>query len=265
MQVNNSVRHIAIIMDGNNRWAKQRNLPSIEGHRAGSKALRRTIEGCATTGIEALTVFAFSSENWRRPEREISDLMQLFVQALEEEIEELHENGIKIQFIGDLSAFSQNLQTRMQMAMRLTASNTQMTLCAAINYGGRWDITQAARKLAQTAVKGEIHPTDIDENVFGQHMNLSALPPIDLCIRTSGEHRISNFLLWQLAYSELYFCPTLWPDFNEDSLYTAMAEFKTRQRRFGYTGEQLKTLTATTTSKNSEQTLEANKTTKLAC
>lgn len=232
-------RHVAIIMDGNNRWAKRRGLRGVEGHRAGADAVRNTVENCARSGVAVLTVYAFSSENWRRPEPEVEALMGLFLEALAEEVPALHENGIRLRFVGDLSAFSATLQEKMQAAMDLTGGNQRMTFAVAVNYGGQWDITQAARTLARQVQAGTLQPQQITPERMQAEVALGDLPPPDLCIRTGGEQRISNFLLWQLAYAELYFTDVLWPDFDQDALEQAFADFRRRQRRFGRTSEQI--------------------------
>ncbi len=236
-------RHVAIIMDGNGRWAKQRFLPRTAGHRAGVKAVRKTVEHCVARGVRVLTLFAFSSENWRRPQQEISVLMELFVSTLEREAERLHGNGIRIRFIGDRTAFSEKLQARIVSSERLTRDNERMDLVIAANYGGRWDIVNATREIVIRVQRGELQGHDINDALFGRYLTLAELPEPDLFIRTGGERRISNFLLWQLAYTELFFTPTLWPDFDEKLLDHAIDDFATRQRRFGYTGEQVESLT----------------------
>ncbi|MDX1695371.1 MAG: polyprenyl diphosphate synthase [Ketobacteraceae bacterium] len=235
----NVPRHVAIIMDGNNRWAKQRGLRGVEGHKAGADTVKATVEACARAGVEVLTVFAFSSENWRRPQEEVNALMELFLEALNDEVPELHDNGIRLLFVGNLSGFSDKLQSQMQAAMNLTAGNRQMTFAVAVNYGGQWDIANAARQLARRVADGEISPDDINTETLGARMCLADYPPLDLMIRTGGERRISNFLLWQVAYAELYFSDLYWPDFNADALHAAFADYATRQRRFGRTGEQV--------------------------
>lgn len=232
-------RHVAIIMDGNNRWAKQRGLRGVEGHRQGARTVRETVENCARAGVEVLTVYAFSSENWRRPQDEVSALMNLFLEALADEVPDLHKNGIRLTFIGDLSAFSDELRGKMQQAMDQTAANRQMVFAVAVNYGGQWDITHAAQQLAYKVQAGELKPQDITAELMQSQVALGDLPPPDLCIRTGGDHRISNFLLWQLAYAELYFTDLFWPDFDKDALDTAFAEYRRRQRRFGRTSEQV--------------------------
>jgi len=241
-------RHVAIIMDGNGRWAKRRLLPRTAGHQAGVSAVRKTVEQCAKLGIEVLTLFAFSSENWRRPEEEVNVLMRLFDRALAQEAQRLHNNGIRLQVIGDRSAFSSNLQHRIADAEKLTKDNKGMTLLIAANYGGRWDITQAARHLAAQVEQGRMSAAEITEEKLASHLSFAGLPEPDLFIRTGGELRISNFLLWQLAYTELYFTEVLWPDFDGQELDRALAEYARRERRFGHTSEQLIRQSHTATS-----------------
>jgi undecaprenyl diphosphate synthase len=231
-------RHVAVIMDGNGRWAQRRALPRHLGHRAGAKAVRVTVEGCARRGVEALTIFAFSSENWQRPQDEVTRLMELFVESIEKEVDELHRNGIRVRFIGDLSRLRDGLDAKIAAAEARTAGNQRMTLFIAVSYGGRWDIVEAARSLAARAVAGEIEPAAIDETLFADQLQLAGAPEPDLFIRTGGEQRISNFLLWNLAYSELYFCDTLWPDFDDAALEAALRFYASRQRRFGLTDAQ---------------------------
>ncbi len=232
--------HIAIVMDGNGRWAKRRNRPRTIGHQAGLKALRGVIEYSVELGIDTLTVFAFSSENWNRPAVEVSRLMEIFLRALDKEAIELHENNICLRFIGEKTAFNANIQARMSEAETLTADNTRMVTNIAINYGGRWDITQAARHLAKASINGSMSPNAIDESEFERHLALAKSPDPDLFIRTGGEMRISNFLLWQSAYTEFYFTPVLWPDFDKQALDEAIVAFQKRERRFGRTSEQIK-------------------------
>jgi len=225
-------------MDGNGRWAQRRALPRHFGHRAGAKAVRATVEGCARRGIEALTIFAFSSENWQRPAEEVTRLMELFVESIDKEVDELHSNGIRVRFIGDLSRLRQGLDAKIRAAEARTSGNARMTLYVAVSYGGRWDIVEAARRLAARAAAGTLAPQSIDEDSFAAELQLAAAPEPDLFIRTGGEQRISNFLLWNLAYSELYFCDTLWPDFDDAALEAALRFYATRQRRFGLTEAQ---------------------------
>jgi len=231
-------RHVAVIMDGNGRWAQRRALPRHFGHRAGAKAVRATVEGCARRGIEALTIFAFSSENWHRPPEEVTRLMELFVESIDKEVDELHRNGIRVRFIGELSRLREGLEARIRAAEARTAGNTRMTLYIAVSYGGRWDVVEAARRLAQRAAAGTLDPGAIDEDAFAAELQLAGAPEPDLFIRTGGEQRISNFLLWNLAYSELYFCDMLWPDFDDEALEAALHFYSSRQRRFGLTGAQ---------------------------
>jgi undecaprenyl diphosphate synthase len=234
-------RHIAVIMDGNGRWAAARALPRPAGHRMGVKAVKQIVENCARRNVQVLTLFAFSSENWKRPKEEVSMLMSRFLQALDDEVADLHKNGIRLTFAGNLQQLSPALRERMDAARALTAGNSKMTLVIAIAYGGRWDIASAARRLAERVVAGELRAQDIDEAQLGEQLALAGLPDPDLLIRTGGEQRISNFLLWNLAYTELYFCDTLWPDFDERELDAAIAHFGRRQRRFGLVPEQVGT------------------------
>lgn len=231
--------HVAIVMDGNGRWAKARHRPRSFGHRAGQKAVRATIESCLRCGIPALTLFAFSSENWQRPKNEVGALMELFLKALDREVEELHGNGVRLRFIGELGAFGEDLHARMQRAMAKTQGNSTLSLNIAVNYGGRWDILQATRAAVQAALSGELDVPMLDEQKLAAYFCLADLPPVDLFIRTGGERRISNFLLWQIAYSELYFSDALWPDFNRQCFDHALADFAGRERRFGLTQAQL--------------------------
>ena len=234
-------RHIAIIMDGNGRWASRQGKIRTVGHQAGVDALRQTVQACGDLGVEALTVFAFSSENWRRPRAEVSVLMGLFAASLANEIRHLKARGVRLRFLGDRAAFSQGLQTRIARSEALTAANTTLNFQIAANYGGRWDIVQAVRQVARRVVAGELTIDAIDESTVATELSLAALPPPDLFIRTGGERRISNYLLWDLAYSELYFTDTLWPDFDREALMRAIAWFRGRERRFGKTGEQVQT------------------------
>lgn len=229
-------RHIAVIMDGNGRWAKKRFLPRIAGHRRGVETVRDTIKTCVELGVEYLTLFAFSSENWRRPAEEVSLLMQLFVLAMEQEVANLHKNNIRFKVIGDLSRFEPRLVQLIREAELLTADNTALTLTIAANYGGRWDIVQAMHRMLEHRPGANL---DFTEEDLAPYLSMSDAPEPDLFIRTGGEQRISNFLLWQLAYTELYFTPTLWPDFNADSLHHAIHSYRERERRFGRTSEQL--------------------------
>lgn len=222
-------------MDGNGRWARKRLLPRVAGHRKGVEALRGVIRACGERGISHLTVFAFSSENWRRPVDEVSLLMELFMRALESEVAKLHENGIRFRVIGDLTPFSERVRDLIQAAEALTANNDRLTFSVAANYGGRWDVLQAVKKL----VKANLAADEIVEEDLAQHLCLADLPEPDLFIRTGGEQRISNFLLWQLAYTELYFTDALWPDFDTAALESAIVSYQKRERRFGRTSEQI--------------------------
>jgi undecaprenyl diphosphate synthase len=232
-------RHVAVIMDGNGRWAKSRALPRHIGHRAGVKSVRTIVEGCANRGVEVLTLFAFSSENWKRPQEEVGRLMNLFLEALDREIADLHSNGIRVRFIGDLDSLAPSLRDRMRAAEARTVTNARLTLVIAVAYGGQWDLTQATRSLAAECAAGTLTPDQIDEARIAARLALAGLPDPDLFIRTGGEQRVSNFLLWNLAYTELYFCDVLWPDFDDKQLVTAFEFFSRRERRFGLTPAQL--------------------------
>ena len=242
---NGNPRHIAIIMDGNGRWAQKRFMPRVVGHQAGVKTVREIVEYCVQEKIQVLSLFAFSSENWRRPPEEVSLLMKLFSSTLDAQIEKLHRNDIKLQCIGDRSAFPSALQAKIRQSEERTQDNTGLTLLIAANYGGRWDMCQAAQKVMAKIISGEIQSATITEELIKQHLSTARLPEPDLFIRTGGEERISNFLLWQLAYTELYFTPTLWPDFGQQALVEAIESFRHRQRRFGRTGEQVFSQTKT--------------------
>jgi undecaprenyl diphosphate synthase len=232
-------RHVAVIMDGNNRWAKKRLMPGVAGHKAGVDAVRAVVETSAEQGIEVLTLFAFSSENWRRPEKEVNALMQLFIVALEREVKKLHKNNIRLVVMGDKSAFQQKIQDLISDAEQLTVNNDRMTLVIAANYGGQWDIAQAAKRIAQDVEAGKLSAEDINEQIFHKYTWLNEFPAPDLMIRTGGEERISNFMLWQTAYSEFYFSDALWPDFKQQEYKKALAAFANRVRRFGRTDDQL--------------------------
>ena len=225
--------HVAIIMDGNHRWARRRHLPGAAGHRAGAKNVRSIAEACADYGVQCLTLFAFSTENWQRPKREVSLLLDLMRGVLEKDLEDLDKREVRLNIVGDRSRFPSDLQMQMNRAEALTRGNSRLTLNIAANYGGRWDITEAARSIAQAVAEGRMAPEDIDEDLFAARLSLGALPPPDLCIRTGGDQRISNFLLWDFAYTELYFTEAFWPDFDEACLYEAFAAFEDRKRRFG--------------------------------
>jgi len=235
----NNPRHIAIIMDGNGRWAQKRFMPRAVGHQAGVKAVRKIVEYCATHNIEVLTLFAFSSENWRRPEAEVSLLMALFMATLQREINKLDRNDIRLRFIGDRSAFSDKLQKKMAEGEAQTQNNKALTVVIAANYGGHWDMCQAFLQVQKKMAAGELKTEDINDQLINQYLSTAGLPDPDLFIRTGGEQRVSNFMLWQLAYAELYFTATLWPDFDQNSLEDAIKSFRSRQRRFGHTSEQV--------------------------
>jgi undecaprenyl diphosphate synthase len=226
-------RHVAIIMDGNGRWAKQRGLPRVAGHRAGAEAVRRTLRAAVKNGVEVLTLYAFSSENWRRPEEEVADLKGLLGYYLERELEALGKEGVKLRLIGDYRAFGPDLTQRLERAMERLAGNDRLTLVVALNYGSRAEIARAAQVLAAKAVAGEIETDTIDEQALAAELQTHDIPELDLLIRTSGEVRLSNFLLWQAAYAELMFTPTLWPDFGEAEFADAINQFAARERRFG--------------------------------
>lgn len=226
-------QHVAVIMDGNGRWAQARHMPRTAGHRAGVKAARTLIRECGNRGIRVLTLFAFSSENWRRPQQEVSMLMDLMLRTLRKEASELHENKVRIRVVGDRSRLGEALNRQIEQVEQLTAGNAGIELVVAVSYGGRWDIADTCRRLAERVAAGEIQASDIDESAVGGAMALADLPPPDLLIRTGGECRLSNFLLWQLAYAELFFSETLWPDFGAADLRQALAWFAGRQRRFG--------------------------------
>jgi len=232
-------QHVAIVMDGNGRWATRRQLPRSAGHREGVKAARRAVQACADLGIEVLTLFAFSSENWRRPESEVSLLMSLFLTTLRSEAARLVKNNVRLRLIGERSGFSERLRRSIEQAEADTAHCDGMNLVIAANYGGRWDIARAARQVAEAAARGEINPRDVTPEFFHTYTSLSDLPEPDLFIRTGGDRRISNFLLWQFAYTELYFSNRLWPDFDHEALVEAIGDFSGRQRRFGRTGQQV--------------------------
>ena len=225
--------HVAIIMDGNNRWAKKKHLPSVAGHKAGAVAVRKTVEAAAQAGVKVLTLFAFSSENWKRPKLEVDALMSLFMRSLKKEVRRLKDHKICLRIVGDLSAFSASLQKQIALAEAETAGNEGMHLVIAANYGGRWDIAQAAKAVCQQVLNGELQVDEIDEFQLGQHVSLADLPEPDLLIRTSGEERLSNFLLWQTAYSEFVFMPVLWPDFDKAHFDEALSIYQNRQRRYG--------------------------------
>lgn len=232
-------KHIAVVMDGNGRWAKKRLLPRVAGHKTGVSATRALVESCALKGVKVLTIFAFSSENWNRPETEVKGIMSLFVSTLTSEVEKLDKKNVRVTFIGDRTRFSKSLQSSIEDAEQLTGNNTGLFLNIAANYGGRWDIVQACKKVVEKNKSGELSVDDITEDAFANEACLAGLPEPDLFIRTGGESRISNFLIWQLAYTELYFTDILWPDFDEKSLNDAIVWYQARQRRFGKTSDQI--------------------------
>lgn len=233
-------QHVAIIMDGNGRWAQSRSKNRVAGHKAGVKTVRSSVTSARELGVKALTLFAFSSENWLRPESEVSVLMELFMFVLTREVKRLHKNGIRFRIIGDVSRFSKKLQKKIKESEELTKDNTDMVLSIAANYGGRWDITQATKHIAKKVQSNELAIDDISEALVNEHTSLSDLPELDLLIRTGGDYRISNFLLWQSAYAEFYFTETLWPDFHGEAFEEAIYSFDKRERRFGLTGDQIK-------------------------
>lgn len=232
-------QHVAIIMDGNGRWAKKKGKIRTFGHRAGVESVRAAVRFARQSNIQVLTLFAFSSENWKRPEEEVSVLMDLFNLVLNKEAKRLNKNGVRLQVLGDLSRFDDKLVSKIRKAEEMTSENTDLVLNIAANYGGRWDILHAAKQMAQDIAAGNVAVDNIDETGFDQYMSTQGLPELDLLIRTGGEHRISNFLLWQCAYAELYFTDVLWPDFDEEAFYLAVKDFSERQRRFGLIGEQV--------------------------
>ena len=233
-------RHIAIIMDGNGRWAQARMQPRSFGHRAGVRAVRNAVEFCLRHRVSVLTLFAFSSENWSRPASEVNALMGLFLRALEREVDELHSNGVRLRFIGDIDAFPAELAQRMRGAEQRTGENRLLVLNVAVNYGGRWDVAQAARRLAVEVAAGRLDPQAVNADAVAAHLSLADVPDPDLFIRTGGDHRVSNFLLWQIAYAELYFSDVLWPDFGHEHLSAAVREYARRERRFGMTSAQVR-------------------------
>jgi undecaprenyl diphosphate synthase len=237
--MNKLPKHVAIVMDGNGRWAQRKCLPRVAGHEAGAESVKQIVKQCGEKGIQVLTLFAFSSENWRRPPEEVDHLMNLFLQTLRQETESLHKNNIQLKVIGDWDRFSPDLRAQIAQSQKLTADNTGLTLVIAANYSGRWDITHATRRIAQAVQLGHLQVEDIDSDLLGQYICLTNLPEPDLFIRTSGEQRISNFMLWQFAYTELYFTPVLWPDFNRAEFELALEFYASRERRFGLISEQI--------------------------
>ncbi len=236
----NLPRHVAIIMDGNGRWAKRRGLPRIEGHRKGADSVRDVVRASRELGLKALTLYAFSSQNWERPMEEVRALMELLRDYLIEERPEIMDNEIRLETIGDRSRLPEFVREPLEALIRDSAENSKMTLCLALSYGGRESIVAAARRLAEAVVRGELHPSDIDAHNFAEELSTRILPELDLVIRTSGEQRLSNFLLWEAAYAELFFTDTLWPDFSRATLYQAIEVFQSRERRFGLTSDQVR-------------------------
>jgi undecaprenyl diphosphate synthase len=231
--------HIAIIMDGNGRWAKKRGLPRIAGHNEGVESVRDTVEACGQLGVKYLTLYAFSTENWKRPREEVSMLMRLLMRALRDETDKLHKNNVSVHTIGETSSLPFEVQAELSDAIEKTKTNTGLHLCLALSYSGRWDIAGAVRAIALRVQRGELDPQKIDEDLVSRHLSTMDIPDPDLLIRTSGELRISNFLLWQLAYSEIFISPCFWPDFRRGELYNAIADYQGRERRFGMVSEQL--------------------------
>jgi undecaprenyl diphosphate synthase len=236
---NGNPRHIAIIMDGNGRWAEKKKMPRIFGHRAGVKAVRNIVEFCVKERIEVLSLFAFSSENWRRPKKEVDLLMDLFMGSLQNEVDQLDKNNIRLLIIGDKAAFADGLQQKIKEAELQTQNNTGLTLVIAANYGGRWDMAQATKQIVEKVSTGALSVQDVTQDCIEQHLSTAGLPDPDLFIRSGGEQRVSNFLLWQLAYTEFYFTDALWPDFDQQLMLLAVDSFRHRQRRFGQTGDQV--------------------------
>lgn len=236
----NLPKHIAVIMDGNGRWANKRDMPRVSGHHHGVEAVREIVEGCAELGISYLTLYAFSIENWSRPPEEVDALMSLLVETIHQEINTLQKNNIKLHTIGETGSLPPLTAQALLEAIDATSRNTGLLLTLALNYSGRWEILNACKKVAQRIYDGEIRPDQVDENLFQQYLSTAGLPDPDLLIRTSGENRLSNFLLWQLAYAEFIFLPIFWPDFRKSNLHDCLREYQQRERRFGLTGEQLK-------------------------
>jgi undecaprenyl diphosphate synthase len=234
-------KHVAIIMDGNGRWAKERGQDRVYGHHEGVVSVREIVDGCGELGISYLTLYAFSTENWNRPEEEVNALMELLVNTIRKEAEELKKNNVRLHVIGDFGSLPEICQQELNEAMEMTSMNTGLNLVLALSYSSRWEITEAAKKIAQDATSGKIKPEDIDDSLFHQYLNTAQFPDPELMIRTSGEHRISNYLLYQLAYAELYFTPIHWPEFRKPALYEALLNYQQRERRFGKTSEQIQT------------------------
>ncbi len=232
-------QHVAVIMDGNGRWARKKGMMRVFGHQNGVKAVRETVEACAELGVKALTLYAFSTENWNRPKSEVDALMKLLISTLRKELHTLTENNIRLRAIGDLSALPPDGRKELNEVMSETTDNEHMDLVLALSYSARWELMDAAKRMAQEAADGKLDPADITEECISNHLSTAGIPDPELLIRTSGETRISNFLLWQIAYTELYFTPTLWPDFRREDLYMAILDFQKRERRFGKTSEQI--------------------------
>jgi undecaprenyl diphosphate synthase len=235
-------RHVAVIMDGNGRWAEKRGNQRIFGHKNAVTAVRDTVEACAELGIQYLTLYAFSTENWKRPKSEVEALMSLLVSTIHSETKTLLENNIRLRTIGNIQSLPEKVQEQLMQAKTMTAGNTGLNLVLALSYGSRWEILNAIKKLAADIGEGKVQPDEVNESVFSQYLDTTEIPDPELVIRTSGEYRISNFLLWQIAYAELYFTPTLWPDFRRDHLYTAILSYQNRERRFGKTADQIKSI-----------------------
>jgi undecaprenyl diphosphate synthase len=244
LDLNNLPLHIAIIMDGNGRWAQLHGRERVFGHENGVRSVREAAEGCAEIGVKYLTLYAFSTENWKRPVDEVNALMQLLVYTIKQELPTLQKNAIRLRAIGNLQSLPKDCLSELNEAMELTAANDRMTLILALSYSSKWEIVEAARKMAIEAVEGRLKPEEIDADLLSQHLTTAAYPDPELLIRTSGEHRISNFLLWQIAYSELYFTDKLWPDFDREALYEAIVDYQQRERRFGLTSDQIQTTTS---------------------
>ena len=236
--------HVAVIMDGNGRWARRRAMPRHAGHRSGVGSVRKTVETAAKRGVKYLTLFAFSSENWKRPREEVSKLMSLFLEALQREVDDLHRNNVRLEFIGAREQLSAGLLEKITSAEAQTRDNSGLRLQVAVAYGGRWDIVNATQTLARRVAAGEMDAEQIDDKTVAAELQLAGLPDPDLLIRTGGEQRVSNFLLWNLAYAELWFCDTLWPDFGEQQFDEALAYFASRQRRYGHTGDQVEAVSS---------------------
>ena len=251
-------RHVAVIMDGNNRWARARGLRGVAGHRAGVSSVRAAVETCGKSGVDILTLFAFSSENWRRPEDEVGALMRLFMRALTREVRKLRENNIRLSFIGNRERFSTALQSRMREAEQSTAQCSDMELIVAADYGGQWDIAQAARRIGEEVHGGRMRPEEVTESVFQRFLSLGDRPMPDLLVRTGGEKRLSNFLLWQFAYTEFHFSPIYWPDFRHSQMRAALEDFSRRQRRFGGAGNQVEIAPVTASQQHVTTAMDSN-------